>query len=105
MLCPKCKIDHAHRSHRTGLVERLGSLIGYYPYRCRECGHRFLQFRYAVPSQGPGKRSETEREIRSTRVRIRWQRKKRVILLYGFCALIFLGFLYYITRSGGFPGN
>jgi hypothetical protein len=105
MLCPKCKIDHAHRSHRTGLVERLGSLIGYYPYRCRECGHRFLQFRYAVLPQGPGKRSETEREIRSTRVRIRWQRKKRVIMLYGFCALIFLGFLYYITRSGGFPGN
>ena len=79
-------------------------LIGYYPYRCRECGHRFLQFRYASPPE-TGKRSETEREIRSTRTRIRWRRKKRALLLYGFGALIFLGFLYYLTRPGNFSGN
>jgi len=100
MLCPKCKVDHAHRSHRKGLVEHLGGLIGYYPYRCRECGHRFLHFRYASPPESTGKRSETEREIQATRVRIRWKRKKRAILLYGFSALVFLGFLYYITRPG-----
>ena len=100
MLCPKCKIDHAHRSHRKGLVERLGGLIGYHPYRCRECGHRFLQFRYASPFEGAGKLSETEREIQSTRARIRWKRKKRAILLYGLSTLIFLGFLYYITHPG-----
>lgn len=105
MLCPKCKIDHAHRSHRTGLVERLGGLIGYYPYRCRECGHRFLQFRYATPTEGPAKRSAAEQEIKSTRGHIRWQRKKRAFLLYGFCALVFLGFLYYITRPGNYSGN
>jgi hypothetical protein len=104
MLCPKCKIDHAHRSHRKGL-EHLVGLIGYYPYRCRECGYRFLQFRYANLPEVPGKRSETEREIRSTRVRIRWKRKKRALLLYGFGALVFLGFLYYITRPGNFSGN
>jgi hypothetical protein len=86
-------------------VERLGGLVGYHPYRCRECGHRFLLFRYAKPPEAPGKRSETEREIRSTRASIRWQRKKRAILLYGFCALVFLGFLYYITRPGSFSGN
>jgi DNA-directed RNA polymerase subunit RPC12/RpoP len=80
------------------LVERLWGLVGYYPYRCRECGHRFLQFRYARPTTE--KRSETEREIRATRARIRWQRKKRAILLYGCGALIFLGFLYFLTRPG-----
>jgi rubredoxin len=103
MLCPKCKVDHAHRSHRRGW-ERLAALIGYYPYRCRECGYRFLQFRYASPSESPAKHSETEREIKSTRMRIRWQRKKRALLLYGFGALVFLGFLYFITRPG-FVGN
>jgi hypothetical protein len=103
MLCPKCKIDHAHRSHRKGL-ERLAAFFGYYPYRCRECGYRFLQFRYASPLE-TGKHSETEREIRSTRMRVRWKRKKRALLLYGFCALIFAGFLYFITRPGALMGN
>jgi len=105
MLCPKCKVDHAHRSHRNGLVERLGGLFGYYPYRCRECGHRFLHFRYAALPEGAGKRSEAEPEVRSTRPSIRWKRKKRAILLYGVSALVFLGFLYYITRPGNFSGN
>ncbi len=104
MVCPKCKIDHAHRSHRKGL-EHLAALFGYYPYRCRECGHRFLHFRYAAPFEPPGRRSETEREIRSTRTRIRWQRKKRILMLYGIGALVFLGFLYFITRTGVFSGN
>jgi hypothetical protein len=106
MLCPNCKVDRAHRSHRRGLVERLGSLVGYYPYSCRDCGHRFLRFRYAAPPESPpGRRSQAEREITSTRVRVRWQRKKRALLLYGFGALIFLGFLYFITRPGNFSGN
>jgi len=104
MLCPKCKIDHAHRSHRKGL-EHLAGLMGYYPYRCRECGHRFLHFRYADPPEASGRRSEAEREIRSTRGRIRWQRKKRALMLYGFGALVFLGFLYFITRPGALTGN
>jgi rubredoxin len=104
MVCPKCKVDHAHRSHRKGL-ERLAALIGYYPYRCRECGHRFLHFRYAEPPEASRRHSETEREIRTTRVRIRWQRKKRTLLFYGFGVLIFLAFLYLITRPSVFSGN
>ena len=104
MVCPKCKVDHAHRSHRKGL-EHIAALLGYYPYRCRECGHRFLHFRYADSPSLPGRHSEAEREIRSTRTRIRWQRKKRVFLLYGFGALVFLGFLYFITRPGVLSGN
>ena len=104
MVCPKCKIDHAHRSHRKGL-ERLAGLFGYYPYRCRECGHRFLHLGYALPQELTGKQSETEREIRSMRARIRWRRKRRTLLLYGFGALVFLGFLYFITRPGSFSGG
>ena len=103
MVCPKCKVDHAHRSHRKGL-EHIAGWFGYYPYRCRECGNRFLHFRYAA-SPDAGRQSETEREIRSTRMRTRWKRKKRELLLYSFGALLFLGFLYFITRPGALSGN
>ena len=53
-------------------MEYLASLLAYHPYRCRECGQRFLQFRYAVP-QGAGEPTSTEREIRSTRTSIKWK--------------------------------
>jgi len=104
MVCPKCKIDHAHRSHRRGL-EHVAGMFGYYPYRCRECGNRFLHFRYADDAAPAKGRSHAEREIRSNRTRIRWQRKKRVLMLYGFGALVFLSFLYFITRPGVLSGN
>ncbi len=74
------------------------SLFGYYPYRCHECNHRFLQHHYAAPKTPPGERSSTEREIRATRMKIKRKRKMRELMLYGFGLLIFLGFLYYITR-------
>ena len=103
MLCPKCKTDNAHRSHRSGLIERLASLFACYPYRCRDCGYRFLRFRYKIPGVDPAEHtSATEREIRSIRVRIQWQRKRREILLYGSGILLFLIFLYYITRPDRF---
>ena len=106
MLCPKCKTDHAHRSHRNGLIERLAALFARYPYRCRDCGHRFLRFRYKVPGVGSGEpATSAEREIRAVRVRIQWQRKRRELLLYGSGILLFLVFLYYITRPGTFTGN
>lgn len=104
MVCPKCKKDNAHRSHRKGL-ERLAGLVGYYPYRCRGCGNRFLHFRYAPPAESSGPHSETEREIRATRVRVRWKRKKLTLVLYGISALIFLSFLYFITRPAGLSGG
>lgn len=33
------------RSHRASLLENLASLLFFYPYRCRKCGHRFLSAR------------------------------------------------------------
>ena len=49
MYCPKCRADHAHRSHRKGLTEHLASLFAFYPYRCDACQHRFLRSRYNLP--------------------------------------------------------
>jgi hypothetical protein len=104
MLCPKCKTDSAHRSHRRGAVERLVSVFGYYPYRCAGCKHRFLHFRYSVPPPGTGEHASVEREIKTTRARIQWKRKRRELLLYASGLFLFLCFLYYITRAN-FNGN
>lgn len=99
MLCPKCHNDRAHRSHRNGLKEHLASLAAYYPYRCRECKHRFLRSRYATPDLPPSQHRSTEREIRATRRAKDWQRKKRNITIYGVALLLFLVFLYLVTRD------
>jgi hypothetical protein len=104
MFCPKCKTDHAHRSHRKGVKERLASLLAYHPYRCRECGLRFLQFRYAVP-RGAGEPTSTEREIRSTRTSIKWKAKKRELWLYGAGLLLFLLFLRWVVTLGSGSGG
>ncbi|MGH7311695.1 MAG: PilZ domain-containing protein [Candidatus Rokuibacteriota bacterium] len=34
------------RSHRSGALERLLSLLYVYPFRCQSCGHRFLTLRW-----------------------------------------------------------
>jgi len=97
--CPKCKNDRAHRSHRKGLKEHLASLLAYYPYRCRECKHRFLLSRYAATEGPPSEHPSTEREIRATRRAKDWQRKKRHMAIYGVALLLFLAFLYLVTRD------
>jgi hypothetical protein len=80
----------------------LASLVAIYPYRCRDCGHRFLKFRYAAPDKEAS--TSTVREIISTRRAIQWRRKRLEFLLYGAGMLLFLLFLYYITREhGGSP--
>lgn len=104
MLCPKCKTDRAHRSHRNGVKEHLASLLAYYPYRCRECKHRFRHSRYAPTGTPPStEHRSTEREIRATRKARDWQRTKRHVAIYGIALLLFLAFLYLVTqyRGGG----
>ena len=99
MYCPNCKTDNAHRSHRHGLTERLASLFAIYPYRCAQCKHRFLRFRYAQgPTQGSAP-SLAEREIRTTRASLRWKGKRREFFLYGAGFLLVLVFLYFVTRE------
>ena len=97
MLCPKCKEDRAHRSHRRGVWEYVAALLAYYPYRCHACEKRFLRFKYAKGEPGHEPTS-TEREIRSTRRAIKWRRKKQELVLYALGILVFLVFLYLITQ-------
>ena len=99
MICPNCKTDHAHRSHRRGVKEYVTSLFRHYPYRCNECGHRFLRGKTA------GTPTATEREIRATRNSYQWKHHRRDFLLYSSALLVFVGFLYYLTRDRGGSSN
>ena len=98
MVCPKCKADRSHRSHRRGVKERLAALFSYHPYRCHECGYRFLLYRYAEqPTQEP--LTATERQIKSLRQTIRKKRSRREMLLYSSALMLFLLILYFIVRE------
>ena len=106
MTCPKCKTDHATRSHREGWRDYAVSLFQRYPYRCNECGIRFFQFR-RKPPKTVDKPTSTEREIRATRATSERKRRRREFLLYGSALLCYLVFLYFITRdrSSSTDGN
>jgi DNA-directed RNA polymerase subunit RPC12/RpoP len=100
MLCPKCKTDNAHRSHRVGLRERLTGIVGYHAYRCHHCSHRFLSLHY-LPAEptAPAARGRVEREIAHTQGALRWKRKRRNILIYGSALILFVFILYFLTRE------
>ena len=99
--CPKCKTNRAHRSHRTSVREYVAGLFAYYPYRCRECKHRFLHSRNQRAGAPSGEHRSTEREIRATRRAKEWHRKKRHLAIYGIALVLFLVFIYLITRDRG----
>jgi hypothetical protein len=104
MRCPKCKADSAHRSHRVGFRERLVSLVGYVPYRCRQCSLRFLGFRYSLPEPAAPPARGAEKEIAVTRGSLRWKRRRRELLLYGSAMALFVVILYYLTREPSMGG-
>jgi hypothetical protein len=99
VICPKCKANRAHRSHRRGFWEHLASFFAYYPHRCRACNYRFMRFKYASSRPSDAEPSHTEREIRATRSAIRWKRKKQEFVLYAIGLLVFFVFLYFVTRT------
>ena len=106
MLCPKCKTHRTDRSHRRGLLEHCIAVAGYYPYRCRNCQRRFLRFRYwsireTAAAETPAGHPGVQREIRATRGAMKAKRKRRELLLYGVALVLFLAFLYYVTREHG----
>jgi hypothetical protein len=103
MLCPKCKIDTAHRSHRVGLRERLTSIVGYVPYRCRECRHRFLGFRYSLREPAPPA-CGAEKEIAATRGSLRRKQRRHELVLYASALAVFVVILYYLTREPSMGG-
>jgi len=104
--CPKCHVDHFHRSHRRGLWEHVASLAARYPYRCRDCGYRTLRSRYTAEADAAGQ-EPPDREVKATRGAIQWRRRRREFLIYAGGFLLFVAFLYFITRerSGSSPGN
>jgi hypothetical protein len=99
MLCPKCKTDRAHRSHRVGLTEHLVSIVGFFPYNCRDCHTRSLRFRDSSQEAGPSANPSGEREIVATQAARGRKRKQREILLYGLALLLFVAILYFLTRE------
>ena len=104
LFCPKCKIHHAHRSHRHGKAERLASFFAFYPYRCGHCEHRFLRFRHVAGEEPAGPPTAGEREIKSTRASLRWKVTRREVFLYGGGLMLVVAFLYFITRERA-PSN
>jgi hypothetical protein len=99
MLCPKCQTDNVHRSHRAGLRERLTSIVGYVPYRCRDCNLRFLNFSYSLPNPVATPLRGVEKEIAATRGSLRWKRKRRELVLYASALTLFVVVLYFLTRE------
>ena len=53
-VCPECGKNSVFRSRRRFPGDHLLSLIGLYPYRCRECDHRFHSRRRSA-GRGEGK--------------------------------------------------
>jgi hypothetical protein len=102
MTCAKCGQNQAHRSHRSW-SDRLFSLIGFKPYRCRDCHHRFYAYREGIKSARL--RSSEERRIMKLRRSIRWKRTRGELVLYAVSSLLFLAILYFIIQQRIAPGG
>jgi hypothetical protein len=85
--CPACKGTSLRRSHRVSTIERLYSLAGRYPYRCRDCSKRFFLAAKESSADAP-----SERRIERTRSEA--QRRRRLILLFLGSLALFLLFLW-----------
>jgi hypothetical protein len=104
MLCTKCHTDSAHRSHRVGIKEHLSSILGYYPYRCRNCGRRFEVAGHSEPGDASPSARGVEREIAHTRSALRRKAVRRGIMLYAAALLVFMVILYFLTREPSLGG-
>jgi len=86
-------------------MEYAASFMAVYPYRCDACNHRFLRFRSAGEAPVEDANPSVAREIQSTRRNTRCKSRRREFLLYGVGLLLFVVFLYAITRDGGLPSE
>jgi hypothetical protein len=92
MTCPKCNIDRAHRSHRKGLRERLFILGGRVPYRCHQCGERFLIVDSVFWKTGMNS-TGISRQARRLRI-------LRELSIYGLGLIILLVVVMFLVRDG-----
>lgn len=65
--CPRCGRHFVQRAHRTGIVERLLSLVYIYPFRCQVCLHRFRTLNWG---QRYRRRSQDRREFERIPARV-----------------------------------
>jgi hypothetical protein len=106
-VCPKCGSGYAQRSHRRGWKERLGALIGLYPYRCWDCDHRFyLRFDLGFSHRGQAERlaaRETETRWMAGRegpgVQARPWPTRLEIVFYAVVLLLLAGAVWYFVRE------
>jgi hypothetical protein len=75
------------------------AVLGYLPYRCKNCRKRFMHFRFAPAAKSVSRHPSLEREIKATRNALKAERKLREFLLYGLALMLFFAFLYYVTRD------
>ncbi len=96
MLCPDCRLESAHRSHRRGFTDYALSLLGWRPYRCK-CGARF-RARENAPVESRHAKSIGS-EIRATRAAAARGLKRRQFVLWAAAGGLFFAFLFYLTRD------
>jgi len=90
--CPHCGQTSAHRSHRSGIKDRVMRLFEMIPYRCRKCSKRFYAFRAGEKSTKM--RTPEERKIMELRRRLAWKRSRRELFVYAAAALLLLAIIY-----------
>jgi proteasome lid subunit RPN8/RPN11 len=95
-ICPKCGSTQLRRSRRTGPIEQVCALFGFFPYRCHECLSRpFLKTSNLLERARSSLRRRPEERRRAR------ERTRREILLWGGGILGFLAILYYLVRDTG----
>ena len=92
MICPKCKENRAHRSHRAGLTDRFLRLFQQIPYRCHGCNQRF--YAYRAGERSSKLRSHEEMKIMQLRRRLRWKRSRLALAMYGLATLVLIAIIY-----------
>jgi uncharacterized membrane protein len=97
MTCPKCGEARAHRSHRSGLKDRVYRLFRMTPYRCRACERRF--YAYLAGEKSDRMRTREEQKIMRLRRRIKWRRSRRELLAFGSATAILVLVIYYLIQQ------
>ncbi len=97
VICPNCKEDRAHRSHRSGLKDFVMASMQRRPYRCHACKTRF--YAYLDGEKSPKLRTAEERRIMQLRRSIRWRHSKKELTLYLLATLALAATIYYLIQQ------
>lgn len=97
MICPKCKEDRAHRSHRSGIKDSILHFFNQIPYRCHSCNSRFYAYRAGESSSRL--RTHEEMKIMQLRRRLRWKRSKRELAAYAIATAVLVCIIYFTLQQ------